>query len=322
MQNIPQLSIIVPVYNVKEYLPDCLDSILSQPFGDYEIILVDDGSKDGSEEICNNYADKDPRIKVIHKSNGGLSSARNTGLDYCRGNYISFIDSDDYLVGDYYTYAIKLLHKDKSIDIVWLQYAKCYDDGSIVEKFNESFQILQKGELLLKRLVTKEAFAGVKIYKKEIFNNIRYPVGQILEDLYIVPNLYENINRCAIITINGYYAYRQRTGSICNTKHTPSMINDIALAYARIISLCKKNDKELYMQTLATYSSGYLNALVLFPTIDHSHLETIYNEFDYKYCDVIKAPISNSQKIKLIMLKLLGYKRLAIAYKYIYKIKH
>ena len=322
MQTAPQLSIIVPVYNVKEYLPTCLDSILAQPFSDYEILLIDDGSKDGSGEICDNYASKDTRIKVIHKSNGGLSSARNAGLDQCMGNYISFIDSDDYLVGDYYSDAIKLLNQDISIDIVWLQYAKCYDNGEIVKKCNTGYHILQKDKLLLDCFVTKEAFAGIKIYKKEVLKNIRYPIGRILEDLYIVPDLYEKINKCAFIPIDGYYAYRQRAGSICNIKHTPHMIDDIALAYARIIALCKKYDKELYIRTLATYSSGYLNALVLFPKIDHRHLETIYSKFDYEYHDVLRSSVSIPQKIKLIMLKFWGYKGLAHIYKYIYGIKH
>lgn len=322
MQTFPLLSIIVPVYNVREYLSTCLDSILAQPFSDYEVLLIDDGSKDGSGEICDNYASKDTRIKVVHKSNGGLSSARNAGLDQCKGNYISFIDSDDYLVGDYYSEAIKLLKQDISIDIVWLQYAKCYDNGRIEQKYNTGCHILQKGRQLLNRFVTKEAFAGIKIYKREVFKNIRYPIGQILEDLYIVPDLYEKINKCAFISIDGYYAYRQRMGSICNIKHTPRMIDDIALAYARIIVLCQKYDKELYIRTLATYSSGYLNALVLFPKIDYRHLETIYYKFDYEYHDVLRASISISQKIKLIMLKFWGYKGLVPIYKYIYSVKH
>ena len=127
----PVLSIIVPIYNVRPYLCECLDSILSQPFCDYELILVDDGSTDGSGAICDDYATKDQRIIVIHKDNGGLSSARNAGLDAIKGKYVSFIDSDDYLLGDYYSDAIRELETNPAIDYVWLLYKKSSCDGSV-----------------------------------------------------------------------------------------------------------------------------------------------------------------------------------------------
>ena len=104
----PEISIIVPVYNVEKYLKRCIDSILNQSFTDFELILVDDGSTDNSGEIIDEYAIKDERIKVIHKENGGLSSARNVGIEYSKGNYIAFVDSDDYINKNMY----KILYKN------------------------------------------------------------------------------------------------------------------------------------------------------------------------------------------------------------------
>ena len=315
------LSIIVPVYNVQNYLCQCIDSILNQPFQDFELLLIDDGSNDDSGKLCEEYANKDIRIKVYHKSNGGLSSARNLGLEKCKGKYISFVDSDDYLIGDYYTKAIDIFN-DNTVDVVWLQYAKSYDNGSLEKVFNAVYKICTKQDCLLSQLVTKEAFAWVKIYRKEVFHNLRYPEGQILEDLYIVPDLYEKINKCVVTPLNGYYVYRQRCGSICNIHHTSRMISDIALAYARIILLCKNYNRKQNIKTLATYSSGYLNALVLFSNDDFEHLKVLYNRFDYTYCEVIKSSLCISQKIKLTMLKLLGYQGMLFFYKYVYKMRH
>lgn len=112
------LTIIVPVYNVEPYLSDCIESILSQSFDNFELLLIDDGSTDSSGEICDRYAKSDKRIRVFHTENQGVSSARNRGLDEARGKYISFVDSDDYIQADTYSQNIKILEADLSIDFV------------------------------------------------------------------------------------------------------------------------------------------------------------------------------------------------------------
>ena len=319
-----KLSIILPVYNVREYLRQCVDSILSQPYNDFEVIIVDDGSTDGSGKICDEYSLCDKRINVFHKPNGGLSSARNYGLAQHKGCYISFVDSDDFLVGDYYSKAIRQLDDNDLLDIVCLQYAKVYEDGSIMKSFNGEDQLYIKGKdkSFLQQFCSKDAFAGVKIYRSSIFEAIKYPEGQIIEDLYIVPDLFERVRSFSIVTMDGYYAYRQRATSICHAKHTPKMLSDIALAYARMIQLYKDNERSGYIKILATYSSGYLNCMVLFPDHDYSRLSTLYSQFDYAYSEILSASASMSQKIKLLMLKLFGYRGMLRFYKFIYKMKH
>ena len=120
-----QISIIVPVYNSEKYLDACIDSILSQSFRDFELILVDDGSKDSSAQICDEYASQDTRVRVIHKANGGVSAARNDGLDIAKGEYITFIDSDDWVEREY----LETLSNYRDYDIVFFSPRVIYEDG-------------------------------------------------------------------------------------------------------------------------------------------------------------------------------------------------
>ena len=129
----PLVTIIIPVYNVEKYLPKCLDSIINQTYNHLEIIIVDDGSKDSSGLICDEYALKDQRIKVLHKKNGGLSSARNAGLDIAKGDYIMFVDSDDYVESHYCEVPLK--HAlEKNVRIVSFGYNKIFIDGNILKR--------------------------------------------------------------------------------------------------------------------------------------------------------------------------------------------
>lgn len=131
----PKISIIVPIYNVEKYLPRCIDSILAQTFTDFELILVDDGSPDNCPQICDEYAKKDNRIKVIHKENGGISSARNIGLDISKGDYISFVDSDDIIYFKYFEFLAQNV-QDQDVDIVYCEYKKfteCYNFEEICD---------------------------------------------------------------------------------------------------------------------------------------------------------------------------------------------
>ena len=130
----PKISIIVPVYNSEKYLCACIDSILSQSFRDFELILVDDGSRDSSPRICDDYAQKDGRVKVIHKANGGVSAARNDGLDIAKGEYVTFIDSDDWVEREY----LETLSNYRDYDIVFFSHRMIYEDGYTSEfKFEE-----------------------------------------------------------------------------------------------------------------------------------------------------------------------------------------
>ena len=208
-KKIPIISIIVPVYNVEKYLNRCIDSILNQTFTDFELILIDDGSPDNCGVICDEYAKKDKRIKVIHKENGGLSSARNRGLDVAKGNYIGFVDSDDYININMYECLYNAIIKNNS-DISICNFMRVKEErvnterNNIEKEYNytnlEYIEELYKGN----HVVTP---AWNKLYKKNIFNNIRYPIGRIYEDAFIIHEILYNIKKITYIDSYLYYYY-------------------------------------------------------------------------------------------------------------------
>ncbi|MED2983982.1 MULTISPECIES: glycosyltransferase [Bacillus cereus group] len=223
--NIPEISIIVPVYNVEKFLSQCIDSILGQSFHNYEIILVNDGSQDGSKTICERYASNYEFIQVINKENGGLSDARNTGLKIARGNYILFVDSDDYIAQNALTEINKVLEINPDIDVVFLEAAKVFEDGSIVP-MNDGYEkesIHKKTyEEVMRHISELAKFPGsacTKLIKRKLIieNDLYFEKGLLSEDIDWVVQLLcvaEKYDYCEAM----YYFYRQnRKGSITNT---------------------------------------------------------------------------------------------------------
>ena len=215
-----EISVIVPVYNVENYLKICLNSIINQSFDatKYEIILVDDGSTDNSGIICDNYAKKYSNIRVIHKKNGGLSDARNYGIDNANGKYLTFIDSDD-AVGKYFLEILYDLVKKYNVDIssVAAISVKKID----VNEFLKTSKTIEE-----KKLSKKEALAAALIregigisawaylYDKKLFNNIRYPKGALYEDLLTTPYILDKANKGVAVSDAIQYLYYVRNDSI------------------------------------------------------------------------------------------------------------
>lgn len=203
----PQISIIVPVYNTEKYLHRCIDSILSQTFRDFELLLINDGSTDSSAIVCDEYLSLDSRIKVFHKENGGVSSARNFGLDRAMGEWITFIDSDDWVSEKYLENLYPV--NTAEVDFV-ISYAKCFGkNGEIPQrKYEDRHVNPQEIEtLFLKNDFSWQTSPWAKLYKKELCNDIRFVEGMhIGEDLMF---LYTYIMRCARIYVSGseYYNY-------------------------------------------------------------------------------------------------------------------
>ena len=210
------ISVIVPVYKVEEWLDQCVESIVNQSYKNLEIILVDDGSPDNCPQMCDEWAKKDDRIRVVHKENGGLSTARNAGLDICSGDYISFIDSDDYIHKDMY---INMLEDLKRTDSDIVKCGRYIDsDGMISEKrIIGSAKEYNHDEILDCFFYHKDDFcSGVwdKLYKAELFKGIRFPDGLNSEDYYIYGVIYNRANKL-YYNNKYYYYYRIREDSIC-----------------------------------------------------------------------------------------------------------
>lgn len=206
------ISIIVPVYNVKDFLRECVKSLLNQTYFNIEIILVDDGSTDGSDQICDEYAGEDPRIIVIHKSNGGLSDARNRGLDIARGEYIGFVDSDDWIEPQMYE---KLYNKIKSgsYDIAVCSLIREYKNKSVIEPLKELIYTRDDSLSALLLGIELHDHAWSKLYHNKVFNNVRFPTGKFYEDVLTTYKTFLNANS-VVVEPSPLYHYRQRGGSI------------------------------------------------------------------------------------------------------------
>lgn len=215
----PLITVIVPVYKVEKYLKECVDSILKQSYSELEIILVDDGSPDGCGKICDNYAKTDERIRVIHQQNKGLSSARNAGIDIATGQYITFVDSDDWISEDMIEILYQSMKKQKA------QMAGCflesfYDNKrKLSNRYHDQIYIFSRAKALDSFLFNgylTPCTCG-KLYMIDLWKNIRFPEKMFFEDQYTT---YKLIDQCDKIcfTENPLYHYRKREGSIGHSK--------------------------------------------------------------------------------------------------------
>lgn len=209
----PSISIIIPVYKVEEYLYYCVDSVLAQTYKNLEIILVDDGSPDNCGKICDEYAEKDNRIVVIHKENGGLSDARNAGLDIAKGDYIGFVDSDDYIAPNMYEVLMQgILNNNADISICG--YYNVYDTA--VPNYSRRETKVLPASNGLKEIIYSQKYgimAWTKLYKADIFKQVRYPKGHVCEDVYVIADIFKYVKKAAFNSTPLYY-YVHRAESI------------------------------------------------------------------------------------------------------------
>lgn len=224
--NASLISIIIPVYKVEPFLRQCLDSVIGQSYANLEIILVDDGSPDRCPEICDKYAQKDNRINVIHKENGGLSSARNSGLDACKGDYITFVDSDDW-ISEQYIETLFLLIIEEDADIVIgenkLFYNNCLDIDKNKRIITNNYTQQEALNALFRKNLVSHTVSWGKLYKKSLFKNLRFPIDRYHEDEFTTYILFFNSTKITYTNKILYY-YRQRLGSITGTEHNQDFI--------------------------------------------------------------------------------------------------
>lgn len=262
----PKLSIIVPVYKVEQYINKCIDSILNQTFTDFELILVDDGSTDNCGKICDKYAKKDERVRVIHKENSGLSDARNTGIEVATGEIIGFIDSDDWIEPCMYAEMLNYM-EENNLDIV------CADTNQVKEgkvKFKPRYsknKIWSRNEAICEILNgTLDNAAWNKIYKRNVIGDVRYPKGRIYEDVATTYKFIYNSQKVGYIS-KAYYNYLKRKGSIVASGFNSKSRYDCFLGYRERLNFAKEhnlscvNDCELLaLETaLAVLTAFYAN---------------------------------------------------------------
>lgn len=260
----PLVSIIVPIYKVEPYLRRCLDSIVNQTYTNLEIILVDDGSPDSCPQICDEYAAKDKRIVVIHKENGGLSDARNAGLDICKGEYISFVDSDDWVANVYIEILLKSI-TESNADIAICNFIKTSQNYTLnIFNYQKSKStILQPNQAVAKLWQSGEdaifVTAWGKLLKTELYKVIRFPKGKIHEDEYTSYKVLNAAKKISFIDIP-LYNYYQRQDSIMGMAH-PNSIKLLRSQVEKYIFFKKKNEFDILNLVLNNLCWNLLYAL-------------------------------------------------------------
>lgn len=260
------VSIVVPIYNVEKYLQQCLESIINQTYKHIEILLVNDGSTDNSGKIAEEYAVIDNRIKVIHKKNGGLSSARNAGINKAKGKYIAFIDSDDWIELEFIQVLVNSAEEYNS-DIIQCGFLREYTDNKNSFGGNSNKPIINVytgkeaiNDLFNKRNIT--VMAWNKLYNIKLFNKIRYPENLIHEDEAVIHELLYNSNK--VITINTLlYHYRIRSNSITQLSFNPAKMDIIDALENRKNYFAEKNERDFEDLTDKSYFRALLNVLSL-----------------------------------------------------------
>ena len=222
-----KLSVIVPIYGVETYLKKCLDSIICQTYNNLEIILVDDGSPDRCPEICDEYAKKDSRITVIHKQNGGLSDARNVGLSIATGEYVTFVDSDDWLENNMYE-CLMVAAEQNSVKMA-VGGVKVFDENSGTYRKDYGSQAITE-RIVKKENYIREVFLGIwsawdKIYHRSLFENIKFPIGEFNEDEAIMLDLIDKCEEVYITTNPLYVHFVRATDSLTAARFTARKID-------------------------------------------------------------------------------------------------
>jgi len=241
MVNIPLISIIIPVYKVELYLKKCVDSVLAQTYANLEIILVDDGSPDNCGKICDEYAEMDERVRVVHKENGGLSDARNAGLDIMNGEYVAFVDSDDWVMPKYIEDMYENL-KEYGADISLSGTIYVYENNKkdMILSVNKNKGLYTQKEAVENLFYQKGIYpsAWAKLYKKELFEKIRYPKGKLNEDSATTYKIFCLCDKISYTNANNY-CYLQRTGSIENSAFSPKKMDAIDIVDEMLAWICE-----------------------------------------------------------------------------------
>lgn len=295
------ISVIVPVYNVEKYLRKCIDSILSQTYTNLEIILVDDGSVDNSGRICDEYKEKDSRIVVIHKENGGLSSARNAGIDMAHGEYIGFIDSDDYIDSDMYEELYKNM-QDNNADLSICGILNLYQ-GIESKRNTPDKKVMLAAEAIKLMLTGLTVSSCNKLLKRKLFKDTRYPIGKTAEDAFV---LIEILLKCDIVafTSEEKYYYVHRGNSITTRKYHKSD-DDVIEAWEKNYKLISENCPELESYAISRVCWAYLYVLdkVVYADMEKEYYRTkeIIKFIKNHIKDILNAEIFSIKKKTMVL---------------------
>lgn len=301
---IEKISVIVPVYNVERYLDKCIQSIASQSYRELEIILSDDGSTDSSGAVCDAWAAKDNRIRVIHKENGGLSDARNAGIDIATGNWYAFIDSDDFITED----TLERLHAaavENDCQMAVCNMVRIYDDGTTepfycpvkdltVYRGNERFETL------------KQPSVCNKLFRAELFDDLRFPKGKFYEDTFVYHVLAHRAESIALTGHDGYFYLSRRESILGTPTFTDRYFDRIEAVYERVKYLIDHQVPHYAEEACESlYADVRLGIQHITPTeMNHNKFECMREWYDVAYRHLMHhSSTSLKMKLRLILLK-------------------
>lgn len=292
----PKLSVIVPVYRVENSLRACVESILSQDYTDIEVLLVDDGSDDDCGVICDRIAAEDARVRVFHQPNQGLSGARNTGLEHAQGMYVTFVDSDDVIDIGVFGPLMKRLEEHPEYDI--LEYSVIVAEGAVDgHRLDLPEKVYTSADAYwLEGGAYTHTYAWNKLYRIELFRDVRFPVGKVFEDAYTLPQLLKHARVVATTSI-GYYHYRSNAAGITQTATGTEMKQ---LLQAHLI----------YIKEGHTLSAHYYAAVL--------NIQLVVNELTHEAPVLPKMNFHGMWKLEL--LQLIGMKGLCKLNRFIHRI--
>lgn len=286
----PKISVIVPVYNAEKYLRRCIDSILAQTFTDFELLLIDDGSKDSSGRICDEYSEKDERVIVFHKPNGGVSSARNLGLDNVKGEWIGFVDADDWVELNYLQKLMSCF--DQNVDMAECSYVY---EGVDALKFKTEFDLFDSYQYLIKLFVNGrfyEGFLWVKLFKRDLIGKLRFETSLAYnEDRVFIANYLLKCNKVKAIK-DCLYHYNNigscnamsKLGKVINKKTLSELESYCLLLRNKYISKDIKN-------RIATYASNVLLEFYMLLDTNNIKYKNILDEYYVLYSQYSKLSL-------------------------------
>ncbi len=324
-----KISIIVPAYNVEKYIRYSLDSIINQTYKNLEIIVVDDGTPDNSGKIADEYATKDSRIKVRHKENGGLASARNSGLDIATGEYITFLDSDDCIYPEFMQKLYNMIESSNA-DVSECAFLRVDEDNldcynEILKKENDKIEEKIEeydGKTALEILYgpnlhpyVKKVVVWNKMYKKELWKNLRFPEGKLHEDEFTTFKVLNNVQK--IVSTNLIMnAYIQSKDSIMRRDIKQKRIDDNLGAYLEGIEYFKGNNEiqakvmRRYLENCIELSGKVMNSQSGSKDEKLQSIEALYNKYYQEYIDFIRRETVDSKEIKIIDILDSAYKNM------------
>ncbi len=313
-----QVSIIVPVYKVEKYLSKCVESLLKQTYQNIEIILVDDGSPDICGKLCDEYAEKDKRVRVIHKKNGGLSDARNVAIPMASGRFIAFVDSDDWVSAYYVEHLYDAIVKDDS-DLACSWFENVFEDSkpqNMATKELNDYRCLDRTTCLKKMLYQDgvECCAWGKLYKKEIIADLKYPVGKLYEDIPVTYQCVKRAHKVAMVS-NVDYFYLQRKASIQYQNFNSRKLDGVNHC-RQLMEAVKKDFPELSIAAECRYLSTVCNIMFQIQESQYKkELHILWNEIAKYRKDVLRDKEARKKTRLAALLSYCGYPTMQKIYK-------